>query len=122
MKRSVMDVLRNDAIIFGKLILIEKPMSSYQLAKRLFSYKDDYDLRKKESFLRWWFEKWSGMGLIKCEVIDGVKNYSLDMSKIKWGEKAKLTLKWGKFSETIDLGFTLVLKVKDSWLIIPIKE
>jgi len=117
-----MDVLRNDAIIFGKLILIEKPMSSYQLAKRLFSYKDDYDLRKKESFLRWWFEKWSGMGLIKCEVIDGVKNYSLDMSKIKWGEKAKLTLKWGKFSETIDLGFTLVLKVKDSWLIIPIKE
>ena len=122
-KKNVVDILRNDAIIFGKLIAeVEKPMTSYQLAKKLFSYKNDYDLRKKESFLRWWFEKWSELGLVKCEIIDGVKNYSIDMSKVKWGEKAKLKLKCGKLTETIDLGFTIVLKVKDSWLVIPIKE
>lgn len=123
MKRNVVDVLRNDALIFGKLIAeISKPMSSYQLAKKIFKYKDDYDLRKKESFLRQWFEKWSELGLVKCEVIDGVKNYSIDLEKIKWGNSAKLILRFGKYKEAIDLGFTIVLRVKDSWLIIPVKE
>jgi hypothetical protein len=122
MKKDSVSNLRNDALIFGRLITeFTKKASSYEVAKKLFNseVKDDYDLRKKESFMRQWFEKWKELGVIKKETVDGVSYYSLDMSKIKWGN-AILRLKCGKKSESINLGFSLAFIIGNSWVVVTI--
>lgn len=112
MKKNSIDVLKNDAIIFGKIISeFRRPVSIYTMAKRLF----EDDVRKSEAFLRWWFEKWKKEGIVKEEVINGVKNYTIDFERIKWGN-AKLNL----MGEKVDLGFVIAMKTNKGWIVISI--
>ncbi|MCW1312726.1 MAG: hypothetical protein OH338_04850 [Candidatus Parvarchaeota archaeon] len=112
MKRNSIDVLKNDAIIFGKIISeFRRPVSIYTMAKKLFSE----DVRKSEAFLRWWFDKWKEEGVVKEETINGVKNYTIDFKKVKWGD-AKLKI----MGEEISLGFVMAIKTRKSWVVISI--
>ena len=120
MKKDSISTLKRDAIIFGKLLTeFTKKTSSYAIAKNLFEkqIKNDYDLRKKESFMRKWFEKWRKLGVISSEVVNGVTYYSVNLDKIRWGE-AILKLKCRGKVENINLGFSLALKIENSWVIV----
>ncbi|MGQ9469767.1 MAG: hypothetical protein ACUVTD_08135 [Nitrososphaerales archaeon] len=121
-KGDVIEVLRNDALIFSRLLTqFDKFSTSYEVAKKLFQseIKGDYDLRKKESFIRHWFKRWNERGVIDCEVVNGIKTYSINPEKIKWG-RARLTLRCGKFRERLELGFVIALKENSSWVVIPL--
>jgi len=100
-----------DLAIFH-LVKTNGDMTTSQLAKFIFNPRDDYELRKKDSFIRRRLQKWHKLGVISYEEIDGKKHWSFPKENIYIGE-AKLVID----GDEIYLGIALVLKVGDKWFV-----
>lgn len=119
MRKDSLTTLMKDVIIFAKLITIKKPMSSYNIAKKIFNPKTDYELRKRDNYMKFFFERWKNYGIIKCESEEenGRKIYSINLNKIKLG-KTKVEIE----GKNMDLGFCFSFKLGDNWVIVPFEK
>jgi len=120
MNKDACDVMKNDMIILGRIISeADKTMTTTELARKVFCVKNDYELRKKDAFIRKWLKKWAKKGIV-IEENDGKKcYYKLDLSKVTWGD-GTISLKAGKGVEKIKLGFVMGI-YDDGWIFVSIK-
>lgn len=112
MKEDSIKTLHKDMVLLGKMITEKKQVTTYQFAKRNFAYTDFYDLRKKEAFVRAFLERWQKYNIIKCYEVDGTKYFSVDLSKVIFGQtKTKI----GK--RAIKMGFSIAVNIDSKWVL-----
>jgi hypothetical protein len=112
MKKDSLETLRKDMFLLAKMIIENRRTTTYSFAKKNIPYKDDYDLRKKEVFVRQFLERWKRYGIIGCEETDGKKIYFPNLDKIEVG-KAEIII--GK--KKIRTKFAMAFNIGDNWLV-----
>lgn len=112
MKNAHLMSVKKDIALLLRLLFITELTSSYHLAKKIFKTKNNYELRKKEVFIRKFLQRWADYDVIKIDVIDGRKYYSLNEENL-FLHKGKIVLG----NKKLDLGFVFGIKVNGSWII-----
>jgi len=100
------------------MLKLKSKITTSSLAKRLFEIKNDYELRKKDSYIRSWLKKWEKAGIVKHLDDNGKRVYFLDLTKIgivKNGVKIKT--KGG----SVEIKRLLGLNINDRWYLIEVE-
>ncbi|MHA1667578.1 MAG: hypothetical protein ACTSUR_02875 [Candidatus Heimdallarchaeaceae archaeon] len=100
-----------------EIIKREKECTTTQIAKELFSPKDDYELRKKDVFIRKRLNKWVEVGLIEKVENNGKSFYKIPLENIIFG-KASIVVENEEKRVDIDIGNAMVVKLNDKWIIV----
>jgi hypothetical protein len=92
-----------------------------KIAKEIFNPQDDYELRKKDSFIRKRLKKWNDLGVISFVKRASTSYYKFPLKKIFFG-KGKIEIVEEERKFCVELGNLLALNTKYGWLIIPFKS
>lgn len=110
-------ILKNEISIIFKLALLKKTISTFKLAKYVFEPKTNYEKKKCDIKIRQILEKYSELGILKKEIINNRKYYSINDENVIISE-AYLVLNKKKF----DLGNVIGIKINDEWIIFQITD
>jgi len=90
MRNSNLQSVINDISLLIKLVFLKKNISTYELAKRFFDVKNRYELKKKDIFVRKFFDRWNRYGVINYSELNGKKYYTINKDNVIIGDSIDL--------------------------------
>lgn len=80
-------ITKKDIELICFLLTLEKEVTTSDVAKMFFSTTDTYELIKKDSFVRQWFQRFERAGIVKKLSNGGKATYTLDPNRVRVGKQ-----------------------------------